>query len=166
MPLLEVQCSSGHTSEVLKRGGASNGPFSCAICNEPAKRLWSGFGFSVQEVQYEAPPRDPDNKHAPEFIDRMGGGKAAKTSENLYRPAVTHNTKCVKEGKWRNMAILNDLGFAVRVCCEGCGYTWLHQQETAANPLREGVKNAYRPGKNYSELAPAGTGYEAPKRGL
>ena len=95
----------------------------------------------------------------------MGGGKAAKDEKNLYRPALTHNTRCPKEGKWRNMAVLNDLGFAVRVCCEGCGYTWLHQSATAAYALLKGVKNSYRPGKTYSRLQPAGTGYDEPKRG-
>ena len=166
MPLLEIQCGNGHTSEVLQRRGGGNTPLLCPTCGENANRNWSaGFGFNVKETHYAAPPKDPNNKAKPEFIDRMGGGKAAKTENNLYRPAITHNTKCPKEGKWRNVAILNDLKFARRLCCEGCGYTWLYRAETAPNPLFDGTQEKYRPGKTYSRLAPAGSGYEQPKRG-
>lgn len=158
MPLLDIECRAGHRSEVLKRGAANNGPISCPECGGESKRLYSGFTFGVKETHHEASPKDPP-KNRPKFIDRMGGGKAALDENKMYRPAVTHNTKCPKEGKWRNMAILNDLGFAVRVCCEGCGYTWLHQESTAANPLFKGVVSRYRPGKT------VGSRYVEPERG-
>lgn len=166
MPLLEIECDKGHLSEVLKRGGASTAPLVCPECKAPAKRKWSDFGARVIATPDYAPPKDPNNRAKPEFIERMGGGKAAKDEKNLYRPALTHHTKCPKESwKWRNVAVLNDLQFAVRLCCEGCGYTWLYQKETAAYPLLDGVVNRYRPGKNWSSDAPAGSGYEEPKRG-
>lgn len=166
MPLLEVQCSNGHLSEVLARGGAANnGPFACVECGEPAKRQWSTFGFNVNHTEYAAVEKDPDNRHGPEFIERMGGGMMARDENNLMRPALTHSTRCPKESRWRNVAIINDLNFAKRLCCEGCGYTWLYRGETAADPLLNEVKNEYRPGDNFSAMVPAGTGYDKPKRG-
>lgn len=166
MPLLEIQCGNGHLSEVLARGRAANtGPFSCPVCSEPAARQWSDFGFSVHETHYAQREADPNNRLKPEFQDRMGGGKVAKDEHNLYRPALTHNIRCPKESKWRNVAVINDLNFAKRLCCEGCGYTWLYRAETAPDPLIAGVVESYRPGSNFSAAVPAGTGYDKPKRG-
>lgn len=167
MPLFDVVCANGHRSEVFKRG-ASDGPFACTDCGEDAKRAWSGFKFTVQGEQYIEPPYvGTVGRDAPAFIERMGGGRAAKTSDGGYRPALTHTAKCPKCARRRNVAIVNDLGpYGVRPMCEACGYMWVHQEATASDPLLEGYDATLRPRKHYSRLAPTGSGYEQPERAV
>lgn len=152
MPLLEVQCAAGHRSEILKRG-AGDGPFACPECGELARRAWdTPFAVQVQPDAYVDPnPYNPYAKRSdPAFIDRAGGGKAAKTADHGYRPALTHTARCPECARRRNVAIVNQLPWGPRLMCEACGYTWIHDEATASDPLRKGFDAALRPGRHWS----------------
>lgn len=164
MPLYDVECAAGHRSEVFKRG-ASNGPSACPTCGDDARRVWNGFAFRVQgdvvlEPAYSTKAKTSD----PEVIERMGGGRAVKTKDGGYRPALTHTAKCPKCARRRNVAIVNQLPEGPRLMCEGCGYTWIHGASTASDPLLKGFDPALRPGKVFGKTgAPA---YEEPARAV
>lgn len=80
-----------------------------------------------------------------EFKKRDGGGKAALVHETgNYRPAVTHNTYCPNEKRWRNVAILANAGNGRKwLNCEVCGWQWIYREETAPNPLVPGYKSFF-----------------------
>ena len=160
MPLAEIKCANGHLTEVLMRG-AAKAPLVCPTCGEEAERLLSTFAVrSGPESQREAPVRFGNR---PQWLNRAGGGKAY-LKDKLYYLALTHNAKCPQCARRRNVAITADLPWGKRCICEACGYTWIHQEETASDPMFEGVNDMYRPARHFSREVPSGTGYR-PERG-
>ncbi len=95
------------------------------------------------------------------MIDRIGGGKAVRTPEGGYRPALTHNVVCPQCKRRRNVAIVNMTAWGPRPMCEACGYTWLHDAATASDPMFEGVNDSYRPSTTFAGRF---SGYQRPER--
>lgn len=161
MPLADIKCANGHLTEVLIRGGG-NAPSVCPTCGADASRQVSTFN-AYTTVYPDAAPEyvGKVSRYAPAVIDRMGGGKAVKTAEGGYRPALTHNGVCPQCKRRRNVAIVNQTSMGPRPMCEACGYTWIHHADTASDPLFEGVNDAYRPGKTFAGRF---SGYTPPER--
>lgn len=158
MPLHDVKCDAGHISEVFRRGAET--PLVCAECGAAARVIPSAFTAVIAPVTYAEPPQKLP-KRRPQYISRAGGGVAAKTENNTYRPALTHTATCPNEKRRRNVAVLGDLPYGKRLNCEACGYQWIHQENTAADPLLPGVDVALKPGKPII----TGNKYTQPDRG-
>jgi hypothetical protein len=95
------------------------------------------------------------------------GKQAVVADRGSYRPALTHNTQCPKEKRFRNVAVVADMPYGKRVICEACGYMWAYQAATTDIPLRNGVVESYRPGKRFFMGAAdrATSGYIPAERG-
>lgn len=164
MPLYDVRCSAGHVTEVFVRGASA--PLTCKDCGEAAEKIPSLFNAVI--VDYVETPKEkmPNQRAKPKYVQRMGGGVAYKNEYGNYRPAITHHTRCPKEGRQRNVAVLNDLpGVGLRLNCEACGWQWVHQEATAPDPLIQGIDTRLSPGKKYSAHVAPGDQYIAPERG-
>lgn len=166
MALLEYRCPEhGDFEKFIRRAGES-ATAPCPSCSSESKRVYS----AVRAIrrQYD---RQVDGEFGstsrPKTMKRAGGGVAVMNPETGgYRPAITHNTVCPKEGKWRNVAVLGEFSYGRRVNCEACGYVWIHQDSTAANPLRAGVDETYRPPRRvFMDGTDRGGKYESPERG-
>lgn len=163
MPLVDIECSNGHLTEVLKRG-AVTGPFACPTCHEDAVAKFPAVNFNKSERVdvYDIPAK---RKPRAQYFGRMGGGRGYRDSAGNERPALTHNAKCPVCMRYRNVSVMNEIARDIlNLMCEACGYSWFYRAADASDPMFDGVVEAYRPGKRYSKEAPAGSGYEQPRR--
>lgn len=162
MPLYDVRCKDGHTTEVLVRGASA--PLICNECGEPAERLPSVFnvrGVNVPDVRRDATPV----RERPRYVERAGGGRAYRTEYGGYRPALTHTATCPAEKRRRNVAVLAVVHLGKRLNCEACGYQWLHRESDAPDPLIEGYDSTLAPGKKFSGFVSNGDQYQTAERG-
>lgn len=131
--------------EFEMRGG--NTP--CPNCSVEMKRVYQPPTVRKQ-FDRRVEGNIPDRAGRARVQGRMGGGKASIQSDvGGYRPMITHQGFCPKEQRYRNVAVLAEFTYGKRVNCEGCSYVWIHQEATAANPLIEGINEAYRPRKMF-----------------
>ena len=162
MPLFDVKCKNGHVTEVLVRG-VNTTPLACGTCGATAEKLPSLFHARGVEVPEGIPPVKVP--HRPKYVSRMGEGVAYKNEYGNYRPALTHTARCPQEKRRRNVAVLGELPYGLRLNCEACGYQWIHQEKTASDPLIKGYDATLALGKKFSGLVSPGDQYVAPERG-
>lgn len=149
MPLLDYSCVEHGPFEALRRAGAvSSAP--CPTCEATSPRTYTAVGGLRIERAYD---RQVDGKlpaAGRKEQDRAGGGKAVVVKETGgYRPALTHHTQCPKERRFRNVAVLAEMPYGVRLNCEVCGYIWVYHAKTTDIPLVAGVDESLRPGKRF-----------------
>ena len=145
MPIYQRTCRRcPHSWETLKRVGRRHDPEPCPLCGGESGLGVVGFSLKVDGPR-QTPPRGREAVHR-----RHGGGASVLNRETGgYRPAITHRTRCIKEGKDRNVAILSSLPEGLSLNCEVCGYQWIYQEATAEYPLVEGVREDYRKGTSF-----------------
>lgn len=169
MPMYAVRCDNDHTGEVFRSVARRDEEDICP-CGAYTHRVMAWNGAMVVD---ETPAYDDDleplsfkKRDRKEFLERAGSGKAALNKDTGgYRPACTHNTKCPK-GHWANVAITADLPYGKRLNCDRCGYVWIYQASTAADPLLEGYNPAFTPAQRYGTgMKLGGERYEYGKRG-
>ena len=150
MPNFDYSCTTHGTFDAFKRAGRPVETAPCPTCGEAAVR--AGFTPTVAprtDLPYD---RQVHGKIPPigrKQTAREGGGAAAVTDTGSYRPALTHHTRCPKEQRFRNVAVLAAFDYGRRVCCEACGYMWIHQPATTDVPLTRGVNESLRPAKRF-----------------
>lgn len=163
MPLFDVKCKNGHVEEVLVRG-VNMTPLACSTCSEPVEKLPSVFHARGVVVPEPEPPSKV-SRNRPKYVKRMGEGIAYKNEYGNYRPALTHTARCPQEKRRRNVAVLGELPYGLRLNCEACGYQWIHQEKTAGDPLIRGYDSTLSPGKKFSGFVSPGDQYVTPERG-
>lgn len=173
MPLYEYRCeacSSGF--EAVRSVRLLDVPAPCPHCGEPADKVFSSSGMNMhvtvtpdQEAPYVKPASLPG---APSVIGRQGGGRAVLNKDTGgYRPALTHHTRCPEEKRQRNVAVLGQMPWGLRLNCEACGYVWLHDEATAPDPLLAGYERELTPGQRYgSDMAIGSKRYDYGNRGV
>lgn len=166
MPLFDYRCEDHGTFEAFKRRGATSAP--CPTCGAEAGRVFVAAPVSKRAYDQSIDGKFP-NKNKPKVMERMGGGRAAQVKETGgYRPMLTHNTVCPKEGKWRNVAVLAAFPYGKHLCCEACAYTWVYSQSNGYDvPLNHGVREDLRPSRtiHMNPDVPLHSGYTQPERG-
>lgn len=163
MPLYDVRCPAGHTTEVFVRGASA--PLTCKECGQTAEKIPSVFSVRGVEVPEAVPETLPNQRRRPKYIKRAGDGVAYKNSRGNYRPAISHHTRCPNEKRQRNVAVLGTFPYGLRLNCEACGWQWIHQEATAPDPLVQGIDRQLSPGQKFSAYVAPGDRYEAPERG-
>jgi putative FmdB family regulatory protein len=167
LPLYDYVCDHDGSFEAFRKvGDGASAP--CPTCGATSARTFAATRFVIERAYDQAIDGEFPNADKPEVVARAGGGVAIKNKDNgAYRAAVTHNTQCPKENKWRNVAVLGEFPYGKRLNCEACGHLWIHQEATAPNPLKPGVDESARPGKSFymSPDVPLCSGYTEPERG-
>lgn len=168
MPLYDYRCGScGSGFEAFGRVGAGE-TAPCPDCRGTAERAFSATRFNINMPYDQAIHGQFPTKHLPDVVKRQGGGVAIKNKETGgYRPALTHNTRCPKEGKWRNVAVLGEFPYGLRLVCEACDGLWIYNASLTDVPLNSGVDESLRPPRtiHMSAQVPLHSGYVAPERG-
>lgn len=164
MPMYDFRCPAHGVFEIYWRQARQEAP--CPSCAELAPRTYANTRF-VFERPYDQAVDGEMRYDGTDEMERGGGGKAVRVKETGgWRPALTHNTKCPKCSRMRNVAVTSKVVGAHLVTCEACGYSWLHKAETAEVPLNTGVEEAYRPPRtiHMNSDVPLHSGYRAPER--